>query len=128
MCFPSDIKETLIISMVFLTERLWQYHPKWKQPKWKYSTFCSLAGITSYPYLHLRTIEPPDTPSPHRGGSKFIHSQIYYIKNENKSTLLQIEIFISCSPKLKKNILLLLVSDLDWWTMNGLGKKIGKIR
>ena len=20
-----------------LTERLWQYHPKWKQPKWKFS-------------------------------------------------------------------------------------------
>ena len=28
---------------ISLTERLWQYHPKWKQPKWKYSTFCSLA-------------------------------------------------------------------------------------
>ena len=54
--------------MVFLTERLWQYHPKWKQPKWKYSTFCSLAGTTSYPYLPLRTIDPPDTPSPPQGG------------------------------------------------------------
>ena len=27
-----------------LTERLWQYHPKWKQPKWIFLTFCGLAG------------------------------------------------------------------------------------
>ena len=47
----------------YLTERLWQYHQKWKQPKWKFSTFCGLPGTTSYPYLPLRTIDPPDTRS-----------------------------------------------------------------
>ena len=52
----------------YLAERLWQYLPKWKQPKWKFSTFCGLPGTTSYPYLPLRMIEPPDTPSPPQGG------------------------------------------------------------
>ena len=52
----------------YLTERLWQYHPKWKQPKWKFSTFCGLPGTTSYPYLPLRTIDPPDTRSHPQGG------------------------------------------------------------
>ena len=51
-----------------LTERLWQYHPKWKQPKWKFSTFCGLPGTTSYPYLQLRMIDPPDTRSHPQGG------------------------------------------------------------
>jgi hypothetical protein len=49
---PSNLPAILV-----LTERLWQYHPKWKQPKWKYSTFCTLAGTTSYPYLPLRRID-----------------------------------------------------------------------
>ena len=58
---------------LILTKCLWQYHPKWKQPKWKFSTFCGLPGTTSYPYLPLRTIDPIAT---HRVGSKFTHSQI----------------------------------------------------
>jgi hypothetical protein len=54
----------------------------------------------------LRMIDPPDTrtsPPTGRGPnlltSKFTHIQIYYIKKENKSTLPQIEIFISYSPQ-----------------------------
>jgi hypothetical protein len=44
-----------------LTDGLWQYHPKWKQPKLKFSTFFCLPGNTNYPYLPLRTIDPTDT-------------------------------------------------------------------
>ena len=72
-----------------LTERLWQYHSKWKQPKLKFSIFCGLPGTTSYLYLPLRTIDPLDTLSHPQGGV-----QIYYTKKENKSTLPQIAIFL----------------------------------
>ena len=47
-------------------------HPKWKQSKWKFSTFCGLPGTTSYPYLPLRTIDPPDT----RGC--FLSQELYF--------------------------------------------------
>ena len=51
---------------------------KWKQPKWKFSTFCGLPGTTSYPYLPLRTIDPPDTRSHPQGGVQ-IYPQPNYL-------------------------------------------------
>ena len=66
-----------------LTERLWQYHPKWKQPKWKFSTFCGLPGTTSYPYLPLRTIDPPDTRSHPQGGVQ-IYPQPNHLSKKGK--------------------------------------------
>ena len=59
-----------------------------------------LATLTS----HLERLTPLTPADPHRVGSKFTHSQITQVKNENKSTLVQIAISISCSPRLKKNI------------------------
>ena len=36
---------------VDLTDDLWQYHPKWKEPKWKFSTFCGLSTWDQLPTL-----------------------------------------------------------------------------
>ena len=66
-----------------LTERLWQYHPKWKQPKWKFSTFYGLPGTTSYPYLPLRMIDPPDTRSHPQGGVQ-IYPQPNHLSKKGK--------------------------------------------
>ena len=66
-----------------LTERLWQYLPKWKQPKWKFSIFCGLPGTTSYPYLPLRTIDPLDTRSHPQGGVQ-IYPQPNHLSKKGK--------------------------------------------
>ena len=42
----------------WLLNCLWQYHPKWKQPKWKFSTFFGLPRSTTYPYLPQGRIDP----------------------------------------------------------------------
>ena len=69
--------------LTHLTELLWQYHPKWKQPKWKFSTFCGLPRTTSYPYLPLRTIDPPDTRSHPQGGVQ-IYPQPNHLSKKGK--------------------------------------------
>ena len=89
---------------ISLTEGFWQYHPKWKQYKLKFSTFFGLPGTTSYPYLPLRMIGHPDNSRHPQGGVQiYPHPNLQHNK-ENKSTLPQIAIFISCSPRRKKNI------------------------
>ena len=89
---------------ISLTEGLWQYHPKRKQYKWKFSTFCGLPETTSYPYLQLRMIgHPGNSRHPQGGVQIYPHPNLQHNK-ENKSTLPQIAIFISCSPWRKKNI------------------------
>ena len=82
----------LYLIKISLTERLWQYHPKWKQPKWKFSTFCGLPGTTSYPYLPLRTIDPPDTRSHPQGGVQIYPQPNHLSKKGKKSTSPQIAI------------------------------------
>ena len=107
-----------------LTERLWQFPQNGSNPNGNFQLSVAYLGPLATLTSHLERLTPLTPADPHRVGSKFTHSQIYYIKNENKSTLVQIAIFISCSPRLKKNILLQLVSDLDWWTMVQVKKQV----
>merc|ERR1712051_381973 len=72
-----------VLIRAYLTEHLWQHHPKWKQPKWKFSTFYGLSGTTSYPYLPLRTIDPPDTRSHPQGGVQ-IYPQPNHLSKKGK--------------------------------------------
>ena len=83
-----------------LTECLWQYHPKWKQPKWKFSTFYGLPGTTSYPYLPLRTIDPPDTRSHPQGGVQIYPQPNHLSKKGKKSASPQIAISLKLASQL----------------------------
>ena len=54
-----------------------------------------LATLTS----HLEWLTPLTPLATHRVGSNFTHSQIYYTKKENKSTLPQIAIFLKLNQR-----------------------------